>query len=109
MKSEKESVQQFVSKYQENFNRLPNMYDALSQDAMDLAFAVVQEQPASRVEVRSKIPTVILTDPITSGTQFGENRNLVRTLSVFTVKKNGIREWKPPEEEAKDAKTNDND
>ena len=97
--SDKEAIQQFVGKYQENFNRLPNMYDALSQDAMDLAFAIIQEQPTSRMDLKTKIPMVILTDPVTGGEQFGENRDLARTLSIFTVKKDGIREWKPPEEE----------
>ena len=101
-KSEKESVQQFVLAYKENFSRLPNMYDALSQDAMELAFAILQEQPVSRSDIKDKLPTVTLTAPVTGGTMFGADHDLARTLSIYTVKKDGIREWKPPEEETKD-------
>ena len=100
--SSNETVQNFVKTYQETNKRAPNMYDALSQDAMNLAFEIISTQPSSRTELNTKIPTVVLSKPVTGGTKFNEKRDLDRTLSIFVIKKNGIREWQAPPEDGKD-------
>ena len=100
--SSNETIQNFVKTYKETFKRSPNMYDALSEDAMNLAFEIISTQPESRTELNTKMSTVALSKPVTGGSQFNEKRDLDRTLSIFVIKKNGIREWQAPAEEVKD-------
>ena len=96
--NEKESTQQFVTQYQEHFEKAPNFYSALSYDVMQLIQATLSANTESRSDVLTNLKSAYVPDPITGGSQFAIDRDLDRVLDVFVIKRGGIKVWKSPTE-----------
>lgn len=97
--TESETVQEFITSYQEKHGRSANIFDALSYDVIQMAAAALSgQQPDSTETVRKNLLNGRINNPITSGARFGSDRELNRTLKVLTiVRRNGIQEWQAPE------------
>ena len=89
------AVQDFVKDFSESQGRQPSIYDAMAIDALRFVIQSTSSVPGSRKEHRSNIQNARITNSITGGMRFSENRNIDRNFTIYTIKKEGITEWSP--------------
>jgi len=87
------AVQRFVTLFEDAFSRTPGVTDALAWDAVRLLTPAVQDGRVDPEAIRAALLDVRITNPIAGGSQFGQDREVNRTLHVLTIKHDGIDQW----------------
>ena len=82
----------FVSRYQAVLNQDPGVFEALVYDVGRMIAVTTRTKPESRQNFREAMAGVGLSKPVAGGGSFAENREVERTLLVFTIDTEGILE-----------------
>jgi len=85
-------VEAFVSRYTAALGQPPGVFEALVYDIGRMVGVTTKTKPESRQNFREAMAGVGLSRPIAGGGRFGENREVERTLLVFTIDREGILE-----------------
>ncbi|MEE2751943.1 MAG: penicillin-binding protein activator [Myxococcota bacterium] len=85
-------IEVFVSRYRAVLNQDPGVFEALVYDIGRMVGVTTRMKPESRQNFREAMAGVGLSKPVAGGGSFGDNREVERTLLVFTIDKEGILE-----------------
>lgn len=91
--SRDETIKNFVSDFKASEKRMPSIYDAMAVDAISFAIQSTAEVPSSRSEHKMALQNARITNPITGGMRFSDSRNIERSFTIYTIKRDGIIEW----------------
>jgi branched-chain amino acid transport system substrate-binding protein len=89
------AVTAFVTTMESATGRTPRVVDALAWDCTQLLSLAVLAGGADRDAIRKELGQVVLRDPVAGGARFGEDREVDRALTVFSLEPSGIRPWAP--------------
>lgn len=95
--SSDEAISGFVGSYRENFGRTPGVWDAVTYDATRLVAAAVSSNDGDRDAFLMELQNAQLTNPVSTGDRFRDDREMNRDLIVFTVTSSGVAPWVAPE------------
>jgi branched-chain amino acid transport system substrate-binding protein len=97
-RSDNPDVRAFAADYKQALGRAPGVIDAVTWDATRLLAAAVLAAGPDRAAVRDELSAARLSQPVATGSRFGDDREVARDLLVLTVGKNDIQPWRAPEE-----------
>jgi ABC-type branched-subunit amino acid transport system substrate-binding protein len=91
-----ESTQDFVTRFETEFGRKPNIINAISYDAIQIGKQVFDNTQTSRKSVTSTLHTSQFTNTVTGAKGFGEEQVLQRELKIMMIKRDRLELWTPP-------------
>ena len=91
-----ESTQDFVTRFETEFGRKPNIINAISYDAIQIGKQVFSSTQTSRKSVLDTLHTSQFTNTVTGTKGFGEEQVLQRELKIMVIKRDRLELWTPP-------------
>lgn len=93
--SQDEAMLTFTQKYQETFNKQPNLFDAIAYDSILISNQIFLQAQGSRDSVRNTLEKGSFTGSVTGIHQFTTTHELDRDFHILVVKPSKIEEWTP--------------
>ena len=91
-----ETTQDFVTRFETEFGRKPNIINAISYDAIQIGKQVFSSTQTSRKSVSDTLHTSQFTNTVTGAKNFGEEQVLQRDLNIMVIKRDRLELWTPP-------------
>lgn len=93
-KSDEERVKVFVSSFREKYGREPGYYTALSYDAMKIIGVAIEKGGSNSGDIKNALYATKNYIGLTGTTSFDENGDVIKPVTLKTVKNGKFVEWK---------------
>ncbi len=94
-----EVTQSFVTRFETEFGKKPNIIHAVSYDAIQISKQIFNSTQTSRQSIQQSLDNSTFTQLVTGSTGFQGQQSLQREFHIMIIKSDRLEKWTPPTEE----------